>query len=86
MKQGSRVGLALSAVLAAGAGGYWGGQRDVALPLLLWAGDHLRPRIVTTDTTTLQPTPPGPGPSDATMTAGPPPARHVGSGRLLSRP
>ena len=72
------MGLALAAVLAAGAGGYWGGQRDVALPLVLWAGDHLRPRSSTTDGTALTSNAPGPAPSDTPSNAGPPVARPSG--------
>jgi Cu(I)/Ag(I) efflux system membrane fusion protein len=32
-----RTGLTLAAVMAAGVGGYWGGHRDVAMPVLRWA-------------------------------------------------
>jgi Cu(I)/Ag(I) efflux system membrane fusion protein len=78
VKQGSWVGLVLTIVLVAGAGGYWGGQREVALPLILWAGDHLRPRVFTTDTIALAPTGPGPAPSGASAAASPPGARPKG--------
>ena len=69
--------------LAAGAGGYWGGQRDVALPLVLWAGDHLRPLSPTTDGNAVPPTGLGsalPGASAAAPARG----AAVGSRRLLS--
>ncbi len=78
MRQGSRVGLALAAALAAGAGGYWGGQRDVALPFILWASDHLRSPIVKTDATAPPTAAPGSAPSDASAAAGPPAARPSG--------
>ena len=42
MSRTGRTGLTLAAILAAGAGGYWGGQRDVEMPALHWAQTHLR--------------------------------------------
>jgi|APThiThiocy_ev2_2_1041544.scaffolds.fasta_scaffold04276_11 Cu(I)/Ag(I) efflux system membrane fusion protein len=36
MSQAGRIGLTLAAILAAGAGGYWAGHRDLALPDLSW--------------------------------------------------
>jgi Cu(I)/Ag(I) efflux system membrane fusion protein len=36
MNRGGRTGLTLAAILAAGAGGYWAGRRDVALPPTPW--------------------------------------------------
>ena len=37
MSRLGRTGLTLAAVTAAGVGGYWGGHRDVAVPVLRWA-------------------------------------------------
>ena len=37
MSRLGRTGLTLAAVMAAGAGGYWGGHRDVAMAALQWA-------------------------------------------------
>ncbi len=36
MSRAGRIGLTLAAILAAGAGGYWAGHRDLALPDLSW--------------------------------------------------
>lgn len=36
MKRAGRTGLTLAAILAAGAGGYWAGHRDLALPAAPW--------------------------------------------------
>ncbi|MEW6629511.1 MAG: efflux RND transporter periplasmic adaptor subunit [Pseudomonadota bacterium] len=36
MKRAGRTGLTLAAILAAGAGGYWAGHRDLALPAGPW--------------------------------------------------
>ena len=39
MSRAGRTGLTLAAILAAGAGGYWEGQREIALPTPLHAAD-----------------------------------------------
>jgi Cu(I)/Ag(I) efflux system membrane fusion protein len=36
MSRAGRTGLTLAAILAAGAGGYWAGHRDLALPPITW--------------------------------------------------
>jgi membrane fusion protein, copper/silver efflux system len=36
MSRAGRTGLTLAAILAAGAGGYWAGQREIALPPITW--------------------------------------------------
>lgn len=36
MSRAGRTGLTLAAILATGAGGYWAGQRDLALPAIPW--------------------------------------------------
>ena len=36
MSRAGRTGLTLAAILAAGAGGYWEGQREIALPPITW--------------------------------------------------
>ncbi|MER9586900.1 efflux RND transporter periplasmic adaptor subunit [Mesorhizobium sp. M0276] len=36
MKRAGRTGLTLAAIVAAGAGGYWAGHRDLALPATPW--------------------------------------------------
>lgn len=72
------MGLALAAVVAVGAGGYWGGQREVALPMILWAGDHLRPHTLTTDPTAPPTTAQGRAPSDASTAVDSHKARPAG--------
>jgi Cu(I)/Ag(I) efflux system membrane fusion protein len=78
VRRGSRVGLTLAAVLAAGAGGYWGGQREVARPLALWFGDHLRPQPPATDAAAPAATAPGPARPDPAPAPGSPGARPSG--------
>ncbi len=43
MNRAARRGLPLAAILAAGAGGYWAGQRDIALPMSWFKGTNSVP-------------------------------------------
>lgn len=60
MSRAGRTGLTLAAILAAGAGGYWAGHRDLALPAISWLQAAARLEGVAAAPASANPAPTGP--------------------------